>query len=113
MHAVKMESKRRERTAKTPTLRESQVKRTAVSHTIAAPSTKVARRQCSIRLKTPETTTAAQNRPMNVHCSQPGSGDGFRLTSCGLDTGSIEMAIQPLISSCFRKLFSALNNIGD
>lgn len=44
---VKQASKRRERTASTPTREESHVKRTTVSHISAPPSSMVARRQCS------------------------------------------------------------------
>ena len=44
---VKQASKRRERTARTPTREESQVKRTTVSHISAPPNSRVARRQCS------------------------------------------------------------------
>lgn len=44
---VKQASKRRERTASTPTREESQVNRTTVNHTNAPPNNNVARRQCS------------------------------------------------------------------
>lgn len=44
---VKQASKRRERTASTPTREESQVRRTTVSHKSAPPNIIVARRQCS------------------------------------------------------------------
>lgn len=44
---VKQASKRRERTASTPTREESHVKRTTVSQISAPPSSMVARRQCS------------------------------------------------------------------
>src|SRR5699024_3027098 len=82
-------SNRRERTANTPTRSESQVLRTTASQIMAAPNRKVARRQCAIRLITPEATTLRPNSAINTHCSQPGNGEGFKWISCGFDTGSI------------------------
>src|SRR5690625_7392330 len=86
-------SNRRERTANTPTRSESQVLRTTASQIMAAPNRKVARRQCSIRLITPEATTPRPNSAINTHCSQPGKGEGFKWISCGCDTGSIFLQI--------------------
>ncbi len=54
---VKRESNLRERTATRPILRESQVRRSTVSHSIDTPMVKEARRQCSVSAHTDASTS--------------------------------------------------------
>src|SRR5699024_1205195 len=102
MATEKLISNRRERTAKTPTRCESQVLRTTASQIMAAPRMKVARRQCSIRLITPEAATPTPKSAMNTHCSQPGSGEGCKWTSWGFDTESMVAMVFPTPPRAFR-----------
>src|SRR5690606_25753694 len=84
---VKMASNRRERTANTPTTRESQVTRTTASQMRDTPSAKVARRQCSVKAKPPAATTPTRNTAMPARCAHRGRRDGGAPRSWGLSSG--------------------------
>ena len=73
---VNVASKRLERTATRPITLESQVKRTSVSHSSAAPRVNVARRQCSVAAKMPEMTNPTTNRATPTRCAHNGRRDG-------------------------------------